>query len=194
MRYWRLRLILEFSSNGRVNMKNIFKTSLLIMALSIMMTSCDHPSPTECPLEPDENFAILFAYGSCAVDIMDTFNLTFTKEITPESDVSGHFELSREEMKSIYQKMVEINFFNYPDKFSVPISKNDVVGSVSPAMGYRIIVRNGETMKYLFWSDSIIDPTSEEADHLRELFQLIINIIEEKPAYKELPDREFRCM
>ncbi len=55
-------------------------------------------------------------------------------------------------------------------------------------------MRNGEITRTLTWQDEIIDPTAHKADNLRELFQFIIQMIQEHPAYKKLPERQAGCV
>jgi len=110
-----------------------------------------------------------------------------------EPDVTIPLHLSDTQKAAIYQKMVEIEFFDYPDAFSIPTPKNGTVGILTPATLYRITVRNGELTKSLSWLDEIFAPTTPKADHLRELFQLILKMIEEHPDYKKLPERKAGC-
>ncbi len=90
--------------------------------------------------------------------------------------------------------MVAIDFFGYPEVFSIPTPKTGPVGRITPSTHYEITVRNGEITKTLTWQDEIIDPTTRKADNLRELFQLIIQMIQEHPAYKKLPERAAGCV
>ncbi len=174
-------------------MKCRWKIPLVIIIISIGLISCNSKEETKYSSEPSNNFDILFTYGSCYTDILDTFNSSFTKWITIEAGTTIQFTITTDQKRIIYRKMVEIGLFDYPDKFSITIPTNEIVGKVSPAMRYSILIRNGNISKSLTWIDEIIQPTMEKANNLRGLFQEIINIIQENPAYIKLPDRNFGC-
>lgn len=174
-------------------MDNNIKTLSISIFLLTVLVSCGAPKPTPYPAEQQSNFAVRFEYGSCTTDILDTFNDTYTRDMIVEPDVTIPLSVSDSEMATIYQKMVEIGLFNYPEVFAIPTPKRGIVGIVTPATQYRITVRNGDLTKSLSWLDEIIDPKMPEADKLRELFQLIIKIIEEQPDFKKLPERKAGC-
>lgn len=174
-------------------MDNNIKTLSISIFLLTVLVSCDVPTPTPYPAEQQRNFAIRFEYGSCDTNILDTFNGTYTRDMIVEPDVTIILHLSDSQKADIYQKMVEINFFDYPEAFSIPTPQNGILGRVTPATQYRITVRNGDLAKSLSWLDEIIEPKMPEADKLRELFQLIIKIIEGQPDFKKLPERKAGC-
>lgn len=94
--------------------------------------------------------------------------------------------LTKEEMSKIYQKMLEINFFDYPDKFSVTAPIGEAVGMVTPCSSYYFKVANDSRIKELSWADCVTNK-NERADKLRELIRYIQSIIESKKEYRELP-------
>ena len=59
--------------------------------------------------------------------ILDTFKGTYTKDMVMDPSITVPLSLSEEEMDRIYQKMVEIDFFNYPDKFSVSVPPGELL-------------------------------------------------------------------
>jgi hypothetical protein len=82
--------------------------------------------------------------------------------------------------------MVEVDFFDYPDEFSVEISPDDMVTIVTPYSSYYFRVACDSQIKELRWDDDIKNP-DQQADRLRELITLIRNIIESNEKYKALP-------
>lgn len=92
--------------------------------------------------------------------------------------------LTSEELKSIYTKMNEINFFSYPDVFTVPVGAE--VGIITPFNSYYFKVRHGSEIKELSWDDEITNQNID-ADKLRELIKYIRSIVESKMEYKKLP-------
>ena len=95
--------------------------------------------------------------------------------------------LSAEEMDSVYQKMTEIDFFNYPDKFSVDVPEGEIKGEVTPYSTYFFRITYGGKTKELLWHDKITN-SDERADKLKELINLIRNIVESREEYKNLPE------
>ncbi len=82
--------------------------------------------------------------------------------------------------------MVEINFFDYPDDFSVSVPSGEVVTGITPYSSYYFKVKHDSKIKELWWDDDITN-RDEKAEKLRELIELIRNIIETKEEYTKLP-------
>jgi len=168
--------------------------ALLILAAAIL-ASCGMATPAATPLptrvyapEPEANFALYFSYGSCLPEILDTFQGTFTRSMCPpDPQVTISFTLSAEEMRTIYREMARIDFFGYPDQFSVVVPEGAVVGRVTPSDSYYLRVRNGETEKELYWTDDIFEPTTQEADQLRAFLKKVIDIIHAHPELQQVP-------
>lgn len=171
-------------------MKKKYTNLWIILLLSSMLAACTKPLPDE----PSSNFDFVFGYGACFTDILNTSEGTFTQDMLNEPDAMITLQLSAAQLTTIYQKMVEIGFFRYPEVFSIPTPPNGVVGIITPAMEYDITVRNGEITKSLSWVDEITDPNTLEADQLRDLFQLIMKMIQEHPNFQKLPERKEGCV
>jgi hypothetical protein len=155
-----------------------------LLALVVCFTSaagCDEQKSGE------SNFNLEFKYGVMARNILDTFEGTYTKDMVADPPVTVELSLSEEEKDMIYEKMMEIEFFNYPDDFSIEVSSGDIIGTVTPYNSYYFKVEYDYQIKELRWEDEITNQ-DEKADRLRELITLIRNIIESKEAYKELPE------
>ena len=61
------------------------------------------------------DFNFIFKYGRYSRNILDTFNNTYTKDTgTPPSIID--LKLTQNELKAIYNKMIEINFFSLPEE------------------------------------------------------------------------------
>jgi len=89
---------------------------------------------------------------------------------------------------------VAIDYFNYPTQFMIMVPTGAVVAGVMPAYRYEFTVRSNGVTKEVFWKDNIIQPTSAEADRLRELAQLIRSIIATKAAVQMLPQSMIGCV
>jgi hypothetical protein len=103
-----------------------------------------------------------------------------------DPSITVELSLTEAELDRIYQKMAEIDFFDYPDEFSVPVEEGELVTIVTPYSSYYFKVEYDSAVKELRWEDEIVNP-DEKAERLRELIQLIRDIIESKEEYKELP-------
>jgi len=172
---------------------------LLILAAGFL-AACGAAAPSATPLparvyapEPEANFALSFSYG-CLGESIDTFQGTFTRSMCPpDPPVTIALTLSAEEMRTIYDEMADIDFFGYPDQFSVVVPKGAVVGKVTPSDSYHLRVRNGEVEKELYWTDDIVSPTTREADLLRAFLKKIIDIIYQHPEIELLPRPNCGC-
>jgi hypothetical protein len=113
----------------------------------------------------------------------DTFQGMYTRD---ETHVETSLTLG--EFNLIYNKMLEIDFFNYPDMFIVKPPPGENYYVRSPAPMYFIKVQYKTQIKTLSCDDFIIYH-DEKADKLRELVNLIERIIDSKEEIKQLPKR-----
>jgi hypothetical protein len=132
-------------------------------------------------------FNLIFKYGVTAKNELDTFKGTYTKDMVTDPSIAVELRLSEEEMNSIYQKMVEIDFFSYPEAFKVTVPSGELIGMVTPFSSYYFTVEYDSQMKKLHWADDVTNP-DEKAAKLRELIKLIKSIIESREEYKKLPE------
>jgi hypothetical protein len=169
------------------------KKALLILVISslfLVVTGCGSTATAKggignTPAKSDFNF--IFKYGVGAKNILDTYAGTYTKDMVIDPAITIELTLSEEEMDSIYQKMAEIDFFNYPDEFKVTVPPGELTGMVTPFSRYYFTVEKDSQIKDLSWADEITNP-NVKADKLRELINLIKSIIESKEEYKKLPE------
>lgn len=159
----------------------IIFTGLLALVMSLAgMVGCEEAE------SESSGFNLEFRYGVTAGNILNTFEGTYTKDMVLDPAVTTNLRLTETEMDSIYQKMVEIDFFRYPDVFKVDVHESEVIGIITPYSTYYFEVEYPSGTKELKWEDEITN-TDEKADKLRELIELIINIIESKAEYQVLP-------
>jgi hypothetical protein len=159
--------------------KSLLITSSLFILMSLIAGGC-----RQVPKGTDFNF--IFKYGVGARNTLDTFKGTYSKDMVIGFPAQKNLTLSEEEMAQIYQKMVEIEFFNYPNEFKVAVAPDGITGMVTPYSSYYFKVQYESGIKELKWDDEITNP-NEKATQLRELVTLIRNIIESKDEYKKLP-------
>lgn len=125
------------------------------------------------------DFKMIFKYGVQQKNELNTFNGVYTKDMILDPSITAALSLSQEELDNIYNKMIEINFFDYPDKFSF---KQVVI----PYSRYYFKVQHNGQIKELSWDEKIV-LDDKRADKLRELISYIMNVIQSKEEYKNLP-------
>lgn len=172
------------------------QTSVLLIVL-LVIAQCGHVStPNDnqsMPQEPASDFGFRFAYGACGTDILDTFAGTYTKDMLGADPITIPLTLSSEEQARIYAKMRDIHIFAYPATYAIDVSNAGEVGQVIPATTYSISIRSTGQTHTVTWLDNITKPTAPEADRLRELFQLIVAIINQQQKVQQLPIPQAGC-
>jgi hypothetical protein len=162
------------------NITEIYLDEVLI--LTVIEKSEDFTVPPR-----ESNFNLIFKYGVMAKNELNTFNGTYTRDMVSDPSITVELSLTEEELDSIYEKMVEIDFFNYPDKFAIIVPFSKPHGIVTPYSSYYFKIQHDSEVKELWWADEIIYEDIQ-ADKLTELINLIRDIIESKDEYKELPE------
>ncbi len=143
---------------------------------------------------------IIFRYGSSGAppspdpdtftkhsNELDTFKGIFTKDMVNEDPALIMMDLTQDELDAIYQKMVDIDFFSYPESFH-PTFEGSVIGSTDPFLAYYLEYQNETGSKVVYWDTQFVAPEDTQYKNLRELAHLIIEIIQAKPEYKELSE------
>jgi len=152
--------------------------SILILALFLNACSDSRVAPES----RDLNF--MFGYGVDAKNVLNTFEDTFTKDLILDGTATVQFTLSTSDFQRIKIKMLEINFFSYPDTFTV--TTGNIAAVITPCSIYNIEVSYNTSIKHLHWEDCIVSEDSA-AMKLRELIVLVKNIIVSHPEYSQLP-------
>jgi hypothetical protein len=120
------------------------------------------------------------------VGVLDTFNGTYSRDMWLDPWITVNLTLSKEEMDSIFQKMVEMEFFNYPDEFKIIVPKGEKYGVYSHGKNYYFKVAYKTRIKELRWYNDISYP-DEKAKKIEELGNFIREIIQAKEEFKKLP-------
>jgi hypothetical protein len=173
---------MNMNSKGFGNGIAIIGAVILIGVVVYFFASKTGPLPTTQPT----SFNFDFRYGVGAKNELDTFEKTYTRDMIVDPSVKIKMELTDGEMVEIYQKMMEINFFDYPDKFSVTVPAGESFGMETPCSSYYFKAAYKSTIKEVSWDDCITYK-DQGADKLRELIRYIENVIESKEEYKRLP-------
>ena len=190
----------------------------LVGATITLLSACQdlepapEPAPTRVkqpptPLAPatpatqQPDFAFVFSWSSCGSYTLDTsYNkLTLETNMSPSVTSTVGIMLSQQELSTIFQKMADIELYNYPDEFSIQLPP-DVIRIYSIPALYRFDVRNGGQRKVVAWNDAFSEPENmpwkaedsepsrTQATRLKELIKLVRQIVEKHPEFRELPE------
>jgi hypothetical protein len=162
------------------------KKALLIIAVLTLVAVLSGMTGCEKQTSGEPGFNLIFKYGVTAKNELDTFKGTYTKDMVTDPSFTVELRLSQEEMSRIHQKMVEIDFFSYPETFRVTVPPGELTGTVTPFSSYYFSVEYDSQIKKLSWADDVTNP-DEKASKLRALINLIKSIIESREEYKKLP-------
>jgi hypothetical protein len=125
--------------------------------------------------------------------ILDTTSGTLV--YTPLGDTTSttiSLRLTDDELESIYQKAISIGFFDYPPDFVVP--HDQAYRYVTPAASYEISMTHDTVTNSVSWTDEVVaKPGYTKSDQLRELMDLIYEIIKSHPEVQELPGPKLLC-
>jgi hypothetical protein len=181
------------------------KKILTVLIVAFILASCV-PTANSVPIETDipkmtiapreDNFSFVFQYFECAtipLNVLDTKSGTIVH--TPLGDtesITFPFQLTDDELELIYKKSMSIGFFDYPKVFAIP--DDQVLGYQFPSSSYEISITNGEMTNSVTWKDDTMSkPEYKKADSLRELVNLIDQIIQSYLETQELPEPKVGC-
>lgn len=129
----------------------------------------------------DEQFVqIYIKWGS--YDELNTFEETLVKDLIPGT-VKIPFWLTKREQEIILTTAERVYFFSYPDTV-----KSLLGVSISPDHGSQVLrIKAGDKDKMIIWHEPVDRQLFKYYPLLKELQNLIINIVKSKPEYKTLP-------
>lgn len=130
------------------------------------------------------DFMVRFGYGTVNKNEINTFQDTVTKDLIMNGTASAQITLTKEEMRSIYNQMREINIMGE----KVLAAANQTCERVPYSEDIWEININGET-KTLTWTDRFCTQTSD-MEQLLELRNFVDQIVKTKEEYKKLPESE----
>lgn len=173
-------------SNSQIQNPIVTSTSQVTPS-PISNTPTMKPSPSASPMI---QLNLVFKYGVGSKNILDTNTNTFTKDLVIKDSVTTSLKLTLEEKSTILNKIKEINFSNYPNKFAIPPdSVSRMITKTAPFTTYYFKVDINGQSKEVTWDYQ--DPgNNKEANDLLSLINLITSIIESKPEYKSLPQAQ----
>jgi len=168
--------------------ERIIILSALLLVVIIVLSPKSQDSVEIVIEETTSN--IIFRYGSSHgkhPNELNTFKGIFTKDMVNKDPVTTKLDLTQDELDTIYQKMVDIDFFSYPNWFH-PKIEGDIHSTQTPFTGYYLEYHNETGTKVVYWTTQYSAPEDTQYQNLKELAHLIIEIIQAKPEYKKLPE------
>jgi hypothetical protein len=154
---------------------------MLLLAVSLTLIAVIVSLQNTGPSSQENDFNLLFRHGVGAKNELNTFEGTYTKDMVLDTPITITLILSEEELEQIHQKMIEIDFFNYPEDFPPRLGF-----LVTPCTNYFIKVEHGSIVKEINWNENSMLESNIQGN-LWQLVGCIMDIVEQKPEYKALP-------
>ena len=166
--------------------------SFCLGVLTLSILSCGAPGQglTEDTTVSGSDFNLVFEYGAGGAptkNVLDTFQGTFTKDMIVDPPVTVKLKLSDQDLSRIRDKMDKIDFWDYPDVLEYEPRADGLTVMVTPYTSYYFKATMGKVVKEVTWENEYLDE-SPRAVALKELAQLIQQIIESTPEYEALPE------
>lgn len=177
-------------------MVELQKLFLVLVTILIVITGCQpNPQKREGSVQQyelimpetmpeDFDFSVSFGYGKINRNEINTYDGTVTKDLMANGTVTASITLAPEEKREIYNKMREINVMGTQDL--IPSLQNCTKTPFNEDE-WRITVEGN--LKIFSWTDKQCQTTSD-ANQLLDLREYIMQIVEQKEAYRSLPVAE----
>ena len=134
---------------------------------------------TNHPYAKSFNFVLRYGYGVGAKNELHTFDGTFTRDMILDPPITVDLSLSDVDLERIYQKMLEIGLFDYPE--NVPPASDF---GVTPCEEFYIRVQSNSEIKEVSWDATLMFGRN---NGLKDLFESIMNALESNQVYRNLP-------
>jgi hypothetical protein len=153
---------------------------MFIFTVSFAMVSCSNEMSVKPHNAMPEDFNFSLTYGSYGKEKIDTFKDVVVKDLVEEGTIEVSISLTEEEMKGIYNEMMQINIMGELD-----LDKDKECHSEPQRFSSWNIQMDGKTKFYSF--NSYCD-YPEDVLKLLNLEEYIHNIVSLKEEYKALPE------
>jgi len=166
---------------------------IVLVSCSPVVTAVSIKAAIPMPTVHSDNFAFILNDSPCEVNVLDTNKGTFihtpVDETTP---ITISLRLTDDELESVYQRALSINFFGLPSKIVAPDNVKQWMST--PSGTYKLSITNGAITNSVTWtSDIITQPLFTEAAQFMELIELIRKIIKSHPEIQKLPKPKAAC-
>lgn len=160
-------------------MKNLILISIVVIVLAVagfLVFKQSNTSIQNPPAGVSTRFNLIFKYGVGAINELNTFDQTYTKDMVIDPSVTVKMVLSNNELNNIYQKINDLKLFN---------ENTEPEGNmmVEPCSSYYLKVQINSEQKELSWDNC----RGRISDKFQQFSSYIIQIIESKDEYEKLP-------
>lgn len=160
------------------------KNKIILIAIAIIVLAAaefvvckqSNAMPQNPPAGRHTNFNFIFRYGVGAKNELNTFEQTYTKDMIMDPPITIKFKLSNSELMGIYKKINDLKLLEKNEK----PTKNMLA---MPCSSYYLKVQIDSAKKELSWDNC----RGKISDRFQQFTNYIIQIIESKEEYKELP-------
>jgi len=136
-------------------------------------------APTNLPSGEPASFNLIFKYGVGMKNELNTFDQTYTKDMIMDPSVTIKFKLTDSELAGISQKITDLKVFDKNEESA----EGDVGMTRTPCSSYHLKAQKDSVLEELSWDDC----QGKISDKLQQFTDYIIQIIESKEEYKNLP-------
>ena len=170
-----------------------------IFLISVVFASCTSEAkviPTKTAISMAENFSFVFTDYSCSSTPSDIFDsatgVLIHTPLGKTESITLPFQLTKDEMQEVFQKLAAMDFFNFPSDFTIP--DEYMVATSVPIASYELSAKNGKLVNKISWTTGGFEDSGyAKADQLQELITFIQTIIYTDPRYEQLPEGEYYC-
>jgi len=166
-----------------------------LLGLIIVVSLITAPRLSLYSMEPceDTDINIVFKFGHSVAwgrygryNELNTYRDIFMKDMVNRGTITARMCMTEQELQDIYDKAVEIDFFNYPDSYTPKLGE----AAARPSHSYNFVleISNGSVTKKVGWSDRVTPLNDKDFDNLFSLTSFIMDIVRNKPEYKALPE------
>ncbi len=145
--------------------------------------------PEQMPRDLD--FAFVAEWGVGRMNTLDAIDGYFTKDLVSGSPAYASTELvlTDDERRELYRLLRALEPWSYPDVFDPPYNDAGVTGTeqfVTPAITYHLQLFVLGTEKNIWWTDDNAS-TTPGAQALRAWFRTVMELVQNRPEYKAMP-------
>jgi len=169
------------------SISTLWRAAILTCLVAIIAAATIPQTKTGSTYSVTGNLKLIFHFGVGGKNILNTYNETFTKDMVIDPPITTNLVLTREELKIIEKKLIEMGFFTRSD-ITHNRGPGDIFGIQTPYSSFYLQVERNDEVRELRWTDEYTFPETSDMRNLDQLSYLIIKMVIEKPEYKSLPE------
>jgi len=163
------------------------KVLIFVIVQVFLFISCEKNSAIHEMKTPDVQFVKLhFRYGFG--NELNTYNMTFTKDLILDGYMTVDFWLTTEEQESIVNRLKDNDFVNLPDTIATYTAGDSIITQIIPSPGRQFIKAKFENFEKEVSFYFPLPEGNPASAKILNLYEFIINIIHNKPEYQRLPE------